>query len=162
MTEQEAQQAQTIKRIGEMLNTPWGHDVGVWVANCEDLREIVDSQAQKIAHLEHKRTRAFQICHANIKWQREQRKLQAQKIAEQAKEFESAKSLAGIATKRYFEAKQNAEKYRNAYVEESARKYGHHPKSMIQAELLPWERWDNEAKKIIDLTEITDSKEVAR
>lgn len=84
---------------------------------------------------------------------------QAQKIAEQAKEFESAKSLAGIATKRYFEAKQNAEKYRNAYVEESARKYGHHPKSMIQAELLPWERWDNEAKKIIDLTEITDSKE---
>lgn len=87
---------------------------------------------------------------------------QAQKIAEQAKEFESAKSLAGIATKRYFEAKQNAEKYRNAYVEESARKYGHHPKAMIQAELLPWERWDNEAKKIIDLTEITDSKEVAR
>ena len=47
--EQEAQQEQTIKRIGEMLNTPWGHDVGVWVANCEDLREIVDSQAQKIA-----------------------------------------------------------------------------------------------------------------
>jgi len=79
---------------------------------------------------------------------------QAQKIAEQAKEFESAKSLAGIATKRYFEAKQNAEKYRNAYVEESAR----NPKSMIQAELLPWERWDNEAKKIIDLTEITDSR----
>jgi hypothetical protein len=50
--EQEAQQAQTIKRIGEMLNTPWGHDVGVWVANCEDLREIVDSQAQKIVELE--------------------------------------------------------------------------------------------------------------
>lgn len=49
MNEQEAQQAQAIKRIGEMLNTPWGHDVGVWVANCEDLREIVDSQAQKIA-----------------------------------------------------------------------------------------------------------------
>lgn len=49
--EQEAQQAQTIKRIGEMLNTPWGHDVGVWVANCEDLREIVDSQAQKISAL---------------------------------------------------------------------------------------------------------------
>ena len=49
MNSQEAQQAQTIKRIGEMLNTPWGHDVGVWVANCEDLREIVDSQAQKIA-----------------------------------------------------------------------------------------------------------------
>lgn len=52
MNEQEAQQAQTIKRIGEMLNTPWGHDVGVWVANCEDLREIVDPQAQKIAELE--------------------------------------------------------------------------------------------------------------
>lgn len=47
--EQESQQAQTIKRIGEMFNTPWGHDVGQWVANCEDLREIVDSQAQKIA-----------------------------------------------------------------------------------------------------------------
>ncbi len=49
MNSQEAQQAQTIKRIGEMLNTPWGHDVGAWVANCEDLREIVDPQAQKIA-----------------------------------------------------------------------------------------------------------------
>lgn len=48
MTEQEAQQAETVKRIGEMLNTPWGHDVGAWVNNCEDLREIVDSQAQKI------------------------------------------------------------------------------------------------------------------
>ena len=55
MTPQEAQQAQTIKRIGEMLNTPWGHDVGVWVANCEDLREIVDSQAQKIAQLTEER-----------------------------------------------------------------------------------------------------------
>ena len=55
MTPQEAQQAQTIKRIGEMLNTPWGHDVGVWVANCEDLLEIVDSQAQKIAQLTEER-----------------------------------------------------------------------------------------------------------
>ena len=54
MTPQEAQQAQTIKRIGEMLNTPWGHDVGKWVANCEDLRDIVDSQAQKICEKEKK------------------------------------------------------------------------------------------------------------
>jgi hypothetical protein len=56
MNEQEAQQAQAIKRIGEMLNTPWGHDVGVWVANCEDLREIVDSQAQKIQDLQNGKT----------------------------------------------------------------------------------------------------------
>jgi len=49
MTPEEAQQAETVKRIGEMLNAPWGHDVGQWVANCEDLREIVDSQIQKIA-----------------------------------------------------------------------------------------------------------------
>lgn len=48
MTPEEAQQAETVKRIGEMLNTPWGHDVGQWVANCEDLREIVDSKTQKI------------------------------------------------------------------------------------------------------------------
>jgi len=60
--EQEAQQAQTIKRIGEMLNTPWGHDVGVWVANCEDLREIVDSQAQKISEQEKENERLKNTC----------------------------------------------------------------------------------------------------
>ena len=121
-------------------------------------------QAQTIAHIRKNQNTGNDLCREDdfIAALLKIVDSQSQKIAEQAKEFESAKSLAGIATKRYFEAKQNAEKYRNAYVEESARKYGHHPKSMIQAELLPWERWDNEAKKIIDLTEITDSKEVAR
>ena len=47
----ESEQAQARKRIGEMTNTPWGHDVGVWVNNCETLLEIVDSQARKIADL---------------------------------------------------------------------------------------------------------------
>lgn len=136
MNEQEAQQAQTIADARK-----WAAEESAWLSR----QEL--PQSESVEHMDG----VLQIVDS-----------QAQKIAEQAKEFESAKSLAGIATKRYFEAKQNAEKYRNAYVEESARKYGHHPKSMIQAELLPWERWDNEAKKIIDLTEITDSKEVAR
>lgn len=88
--EQEAQQAQTVKRIGEMLNTPWGHDVGVWVNNCEDLREIVDSQAQKIA--EQAQTIAINAAYAI--------ELQG-KIAEQAKrilelEIEAAEHVCSL------------------------------------------------------------------
>lgn len=48
----ESEQAQARKKIGEMTNTPWGYDVGVWLNNCETLLEIVDSQAQKIKELE--------------------------------------------------------------------------------------------------------------
>jgi len=47
----ESEQAQARKRIGEMTLTPWGHDVGEWVNNCETLLEIVDSKDQKIAQL---------------------------------------------------------------------------------------------------------------
>ena len=47
----ESEQAQARKRIGEMTLTPWGHDVGVWVNNCETLIEIVDCQAAEIEKL---------------------------------------------------------------------------------------------------------------
>lgn len=48
----ESEQAQAIHEIDSRLNNPWGHDTGHFINDCEYLRDLVDSQAQKIAEQE--------------------------------------------------------------------------------------------------------------
>ncbi len=50
--------------------------------NYKTPQQVVDYQTQKIAHLEHKKQRVFEVCRANIRWQRKQREMQAQQITE--------------------------------------------------------------------------------
>ncbi len=105
MTEQEAQQAQTIEdhaefvaKFKEFASEPQNElskqseEVLQSKLNQAE-KSLIDLQAQEIARLESKKTQVFQVCRANIKWQREQRKLQAQKIAEQAKEIERMNAI---------------------------------------------------------------------
>jgi regulator of replication initiation timing len=147
--EQEAQQAQTLAEIRAIRNG------GEYPR--EYYREAIDkalvlihSQAQKISE---QANELIEAKGANILLNEQNENLR-NRVAEQAKEIEQAKSLAGIATKRFFEAKQSAEKYRNAYVYANARRDGHHPQSMLHAEVLPWERWDAEKKRPLDLTDL--------
>lgn len=152
--DQESEQAQAIAEIRENQR----HRIGNWesLGMCNAMRseiqqclKIVDSQAQKITALTdmleagHKvmSEQAMQIEKlAGLNHVAEaQIERQAMQIAEMESLLESSRSLCSIACDRFEQAKQEAEKYRNAYVETAAPIYGHHPKSLMQASLLPWE-----------------------
>ncbi len=110
----ESEQAQAIANIRARHTVPdidTGRGGPIAHPDCVALLEIVDSQAQKIATLTQcnetqatqiarqfrAKQRVYNVCRANILWQREQRKLQAQKISEQAIWLEKVESLYAIA-----------------------------------------------------------------
>lgn len=121
--EQEAQQAETINRyiVDSVGGGIMEHSLGDFV-RYDAHKTIIDSQSQKIAQLtgcnESQATqierlfrgkhKIYEVCKSNIKWQREQRKLQSQKIEAMQKQLNAysllTEAVGSLMQKQYTES----------------------------------------------------------